>query len=138
MPDAVDKQIASNPPQFLDYDIPRSRDQGQVPYGSDSETSFTLNMNDHAMGINGIDNRCKTGKKRQPTIRSFVREPMGGPSSVLKKRSFAEAFGSKGNNDMDNYSDSEDDDDAGKDMFNTHCGLRTISEKVLQVLLQKR
>ena len=108
--------------------MPRSRDQGQVPYCSDSDTSFTLNMNDHAMGV---DNRSKAGKKRQPTIRSFVREPMGGPSSVLKKRAFQEAFGSKGNNDMDNYSDSEDDDDAQKDMFNTHCGLRTISEKVL-------
>ena len=82
-----------------------------MPYDSDSENSFTLNMNDHALGV---DNRSKAGKKRQPTIRSFVREPMGGSSSVLKKRSFNEAFGSKANNDMDrDYSDSEDmDDDA--------------------------
>jgi len=32
----------------------------------------------------------------------------------------------------------DDDEEIQKDMFNTHCGLRTISEKVLQVLLEKR
>ena len=40
--------------------------------------------------------------------------------------------------DLSGESDCDDDDDMGKDVFNTHCGLRTISEKVLQVLLEKR
>ena len=39
----------------------------------------------------------------------------------------------------DDMSDYDSDDDINdKDGFNSHCGLRTISEKVLQVLLEKR
>ena len=38
----------------------------------------------------------------------------------------------------DEVSDSENEDDIGEREFNSHCGLRTISEKVLQVLLEKR
>ena len=40
---------------------------------------------------------------------------------------------------VDEISEFESDDDLiDKDGFNSHCGLRTISEKVLQVLLEKR
>lgn len=68
-------------------------------------------------------------KKRQPTIHSYVSGRK--PASVLKKRSFKETMG-------DEIFDSENEDDIDEREFNSHCGLRTISEKVLQVLLEKR
>ena len=56
-------------------------------------------------------------------------------SSMLKKRGggvFREAMVEE----MSDFDSEEDLND--KDGFNSHCGLRTISEKVLQVLLEKR
>ena len=51
---------------------------------------------------------------------------------MIKKRGYKEAMA----DDMSDYD--SDDDINDKDGFNSHCGLRTISEKVLQVLLEKR
>ena len=77
----------------------------------------------------------KVCKERQQTIKS-----------MNKKRTFTQSLLKSGQNSLEdlgfeNPSDSEeedDDEDIQKDAFNTHCGLRTISEKVLQVLIEKR
>ena len=51
---------------------------------------------------------------------------------MIKKRGYKDTMA----DDMSDYD--SDDDINDKDGFNSHCGLRTISEKVLQVLLEKR
>ena len=56
---------------------------------------------------------------------------------MLKKRTHQGAFREAAMDEE--MSDFDSDDEMNeKDGFNSHCGLRTISEKVLQVLLEKR
>ena len=48
---------------------------------------------------------------------------------MLKKRTHGGAFGEAMDDEMSDYD--SDDEMNEKDGFNSHCGLRTISEKVL-------
>ena len=69
-------------------------------------------------------------KQRQPTVHSYI-SGRKQTNSLLKKRSFKETMG-------DDQSESEVENEQEDMEFNSHCGLRTISEKVLTVLLEKR
>ena len=55
----------------------------------------------------------------------------------LRKRTYNEAYEERAVENFDDSFDSED-EDGDEALINTHHGLRNISEKVLEVLLEKR
>ena len=69
---------------------------------------------------------------RQQTISSMVTN-----DTLLKKRSFNSAFDKVAVEKLEESFDSEE-EDGDEALLNTHHGLRSISEKVLEVLLEKR
>ena len=72
-----------------------------------------------------------------PLVRQQTISSMATNDTLLKKRSFNSAFDKVAVEKLEESFDSEE-EDGDEALLNTHHGLRSISEKVLEVLLEKR
>ena len=97
----------------------------------------TTDCADGSFNLNKVEFRSPQNKLRQdiggkPMRAHSIAEEESTGGSILKKRKFYEAMGGIRSDDEED----EDCDEQDGDKF--WCGLRTISERVLQVLLEKR